>query len=145
MKENFKMVYSMKNLWFNNGEKCISFSFDKELVKKFIKVLKTDTVKGLDSIYQKSISIFGFVITYGDFNYNRIVYVMINHQKDIYNWQFLFIGSHPNNYKKAVGISASAGKLVRTLTIVERMNQLNSRKQLAAASKIEDSFKECLR
>lgn len=72
----------------------------------------------------------------------ELIIDMINHQKDIYNWQFLFIGSHPNNYKKAVGISASAGKLVRTLTIVERMNQLNSRKQLAAASKIEDSFKE---
>lgn len=74
----------MKNIWFHNGEKCISFLFDKELVKKFVKVLKTDTVKGLDSIYQKSISIFGFVITYGDFNYNRIIHVMIDHQKDNY-------------------------------------------------------------
>ena len=84
MKENFKMVYSMKNIWYHNGEKAISFSFDKELVKNFIKILKSDTVKGLDSIYQKSISIFGFVITFGDFNYNRIIHVMINHQKDNY-------------------------------------------------------------
>ena len=74
----------MKNIWFSNGEKCISFSFDKELINKFIKVKKTDAVKGLDSIYQKSISIFGLVITYGDFNYNRIIHIMINHQKDNY-------------------------------------------------------------
>lgn len=75
----------MKSIWYHNGEKCISFSFDKELFKSGIKVLKDkDKVKGLDSIYQKSISIFGFVITFGDFNYNRIIYVMLNHQKDNY-------------------------------------------------------------
>ena len=74
----------MKSIWFNNGEKCISFSFDKELVKNFIKVKKTDSIKGLDSIYQYSISIFGLVITYGDFNYNRIIHIMLNHQKDNY-------------------------------------------------------------
>lgn len=72
----------------------------------------------------------------------ELIIDMINHQKDVYNWQFLFIGSEPNKFRKAVGISASAGRLVRTLTIVERMHQLNSRKQLVAASKIEDSFKE---
>jgi len=72
----------------------------------------------------------------------ELIIDMINHQRDVYNWQFLFIGSEPYSYRKAVGISASAGKLVRTLTIVERMHQLNSRKQLVAASKIEDSFKE---
>jgi hypothetical protein len=72
----------------------------------------------------------------------ELIIDMINHQRDVYNWQFLFIGSEPYSYRKAVGISASAGKLVRTLTIVERMHHLNSRKQLVAASKIEDSFKE---
>ena len=75
----------MKSIWFDNNERCISFSFDKELITSFIKVLSTkDRVKGLDSIYQWSISIFGFVITYGDFNYNRIIHIMLNHQKDNY-------------------------------------------------------------
>ena len=74
----------MKSIWYCNGEKCISFSFDKELIKKFIKVLKNDAVKGVDSIYQKSISIFGFVITFADFNYNRIIHIMIDHQNDNY-------------------------------------------------------------
>jgi len=74
----------MKSIWYNNGEKCISFSFDKELVKSGIKTQKNKAIKGIDSIYQKSISIFGFVITFGDFNYNRIIYIMLNHQKDNY-------------------------------------------------------------
>lgn len=67
---------------------------------------------------------------------------MIYHQRDVYNWKFHFIGSSLQNYRKATGISASAGKLIRSLTIVERMHQLNSRKQLVAATHIEESFNE---
>jgi len=67
---------------------------------------------------------------------------MIYHQRDVYNWKFDFIGATPESFKNAVGISSSAGKLVRSLTIIERLNHLNSRKQLTVATNIEKSFKE---
>ena len=72
------------NIWFKNNEKCLSITFDKELLKYPFKKLVTDSVKGIDSLYQKSLSFFGIVFTYGDFNYNRIIHIMINHQKDNY-------------------------------------------------------------
>lgn len=71
------------NFWFNHGNNCLSITFDKELVKyAFKKYTKKNVVKHIDSIYQKSISIFGIVFTYGNFNYNDIVYVMIDHKND---------------------------------------------------------------
>lgn len=68
----------MKSIWFDNNEKVISFSFDKELIKDGIKKYNNGAIKGVDSIYQSSISIFGLIIIYGDFNYNRIIHILLN-------------------------------------------------------------------
>ena len=52
----------MKNVWFDNNEKVISFYFDKELIKDGIKKYNNGAIKGVDSIYQLTISIFGCII-----------------------------------------------------------------------------------
>lgn len=70
------------NIWFKNGEKAISITFDKELIKYGIKKYETkDSIKHVDTIYQKSISIFGLIFTYGDFNYNEICYITLENNK----------------------------------------------------------------
>ena len=68
----------MKNIWFDNNEKVISFYFDKELIKDGIKKYNNGAIKGVDSIYQLTISIFGLIIVYGDFNYNKIIYILLD-------------------------------------------------------------------
>ena len=72
------------NIWLNK-DKCISMTFDKTVMKDGIKVTTNHAVKGIDSIYQKMFCFFGLIFTYEDFNYNRIINIMINHQKHNYS------------------------------------------------------------
>ena len=103
---------TMFTFWSKDNEKALSVSFDKNLFKNGIKTYKSvESVKGIDSLYQKSISIFGIIITISDFNYNRIIHIMINHQKDNYTSsdshnkisilkETLFCHIKNNDYKK---------------------------------------------
>ncbi len=64
--------------WFDNGNKCISISFNKDKIKEGIKKTNTDKNPYINSMYEETYNILGIQITYTDFNFNKIIHVMID-------------------------------------------------------------------
>ena len=73
----------MVNIWWDNGSKGLSIKFDKNN-SDGIKTVTDHAVKGVDSIHQKGISIFGLRFDYTDLEYNSIINIMLKN-KDNYS------------------------------------------------------------
>lgn len=63
--------------WFDNGNKCISITFDKSSIKNCSKT-NSDKNPYINSIYEVTYNIFGLKIIYTNFNFNKIVHIMID-------------------------------------------------------------------
>lgn len=65
----------MINFWTSDGNRCLTISYDKLTLYKILKVEKTNSVKGVDSFYEKNVWVLGFKFTYTNVNYDNIVFI----------------------------------------------------------------------